>query len=87
LYNGRESFSHVIVFYDEVTFKVNGAINRHSCATENPNKTEKGAVNLHGTFVWCSISSRKSRYGSHQHKEVNYFFNIKSIKINKKSGV
>ena len=57
----REDFQDSIVWSNEATFKLNGAINLHNCmlcAIENPNIVEEKTVNLPGVAVRCGLSSR-----------------------------
>jgi hypothetical protein len=58
--DGRGSLPDLIVWSDEVTFKLNGTVNSHNCvywATENPNIMEEQALNLPGTSVWFGLFS------------------------------
>jgi hypothetical protein len=51
----------MIVWTDEVTFKLNGTLNQHNCVywySEDPNVHVYKAVNLPGLSVWCGVSSR-----------------------------
>jgi hypothetical protein len=54
-------FLGMIVSTDEVTFKLNGIVNRHNCVylfSENPNVHVDKAVNLPGLSVCYGVSSR-----------------------------
>ena len=54
-----EEFAGKFVWTDEVQFKLDGTVNRHSYifwAPENPHFHMDRAVNLLGVSVWCGLS-------------------------------
>jgi hypothetical protein len=56
-----EEFVSKTVWSNEVTFKLDGTVNRHKCVTpDSPHIHVEDAVNLPGLTAWCGLSYRGS---------------------------